>query len=96
MGQGYFHQDEKTKKWSVQFGYKDCFGNNRRKHKLGFATKREAKQYMDEFIRKQQANLNMTFESFLEEYKENIFSDLRDSTIATKTHVIELHIIPYL
>ena len=50
MGQGYFHQDDKSKKWSVQFCYKDYYGNNRRKHKRVFATKREAKQFMDEFI----------------------------------------------
>lgn len=95
MGQGYFHQDVNTKKWSVQFNYKDYYGNNQRKHKRGFATKREAKQYMDEFIKKQQSNIDMTFASFLDEYKENIYSDLRDSTIATKTHMIELHILPY-
>ena len=95
MGQGYFHQDDKSKKWSVQFCYKDYYGNNRRKHKRGFATKREAKQFMDEFIMKQQSNIDMSFASFIEEYKENMYSDLRDSTIATKTHMIELHILPY-
>ena len=95
MGQGYFHQDDKSKKWSVQFCYKDYYGNNRRKHKRGFATKREAKQFMDEYIMKQQSNIDMIFASFIEEYKENMYSDLRDSTIATKTHMIELHILPY-
>ena len=50
---------------------------------------------MDEFILKQQSNINMSFASFLDEYKENMYSDLRDSTIATKTHMIELHILPY-
>lgn len=95
MGQGYFLQNEKNKKWSVQFSYKDYYGNTRRKHKLGFKTKRDAKQYMDEFIKKQQSNIDMTFASFLDEYKENMYLDLRDSTIATKTHIIELHILPY-
>ena len=50
---------------------------------------------MDEFILKQQSNIDMSFASFLDEYKENMYSDLRDSTIATKTHMIELHILPY-
>lgn len=95
MGLGYFHQDDKTKKWSVQFPYTDYLGNKLRKHKRGFATKREAKQFMDEFIRKQQADLDMSFSTFFEEYKSNVYADLRDSTKATKTHMIELHILPY-
>ena len=95
MGQGYFRIEPDTKKWSVQFSYKDYYGNTKRKHKRGFATKRDAKQFMDEFILKQQSNINMSFASFLDEYKENMYSDLRDSTIATKTHMIELHILPY-
>lgn len=95
MGQGYFHQEPDTKKWSVQFSYKDYYGNTKRKHKRGFTTKRDAKQFMDEFILKQQSNIDMSFASFLDEYKENMYSDLRDSTIATKTHMIELHILPY-
>ena len=44
MGQGYFHQEPDTKKWSVQFSYKDYYGNTKRKHKRGFTTKRDAKQ----------------------------------------------------
>lgn len=78
MGQGYFRIEPDTKKWSVQFSYKDYYGNTKRKHKRGFATKRDAKQFMDEFILKQQSNINMSFASFLDEYKENMYSDLRD------------------
>lgn len=95
MGQGSFKQEKGSKTWSAQFSYKDYYGNTRRKHKRGFATKREAIQFRNEFVLKQQSNIDMSFASFIEEYKENMYSDLRDSTIATKTHMIELHILPY-
>lgn len=90
----YFNK-EKNGKWSVQFRYKDHTGLSKCKHKLGFSTKKEATEWMNEFIRKAQADMQMTFESFVDEYLENVSADLRDSTLATKKHIIELHIMPY-
>lgn len=52
MGQGSFKQEKGSKTWSAQFSYKDYYGNTRRKHKRGFATKREAIQFRNEFVLK--------------------------------------------
>ena len=67
MGQGSFKQEKGSKTWSAQFSYKDYYGNTRRKHKRGFATKREAIQFRNEFVLKQQSNIDMSFASFIEE-----------------------------
>lgn len=91
---GYFKQ-ENNGKWSVQFYYVDYSGVRRRKHKIGFKTKTEARIWQEEFIRKAQADMDMTFESFVAEYFENVSPDLKGSTIDTKKHIIELHILPY-
>ncbi len=91
---GYFKQ-ESTGKWSVQFSYEDYTGQRRRKHKLGFDTKKEANAWMNEFIRRQKSDMDMLFSTFIEEYFNNMSSDLRDSTIENKRHIIELHILPY-
>jgi len=61
---GYFKQ-EPTGKWSVQFSYEDYTGQRRRKHKLGFNTKKEANAWMNEFIRKQKSDMDMLFSTFI-------------------------------
>ena len=50
---------------------------------------------MEEFIRKEQSDVSMTFQSFYQEYLENQSADLRASTLATKEHIVALHIMPY-
>lgn len=91
---GYVNKEENGK-WSVQFRVEDCTGKKERVHKRGFATQREAKQWMEEYRLKQKCSLNMTFESFYKEYEEMHYTSLRDSTVSTKKHIVELHILPY-
>lgn len=90
-----YYKFEDNGKWSVQFVYEDYSGVKQRKHKRGFKTKGEARAWKEEFIRKAKADIGMTFESFLDEYFTDVSPDLRDSTIDTKKHMIELHILPY-
>lgn len=90
-----YAKKEKNGKWSIQFSYEDYAGNKKRKHKLGFKTKKEAEVWMEEFKRKQKADLDMKFESFVEEYLKLLRVDIRESTLRTKEHIIELHILPY-
>lgn len=94
MGLGYFNKEDNGT-WSVQFYYTDYAGNKRRKHKLGFRTKSEAKAWMDNFIKKEQSDMDMKFDSFVESYWDEISTDLKASTIDTKKHIIDLHILPY-
>ncbi len=91
---GYFNK-EPSGKWSVQFTYEDYTGNKRRKRKLGFKTKKEAVEWMEEFKRKQKADIDMKFSTFIDDYFDNMKNDLRESTMITKKHMIELHILPY-
>lgn len=96
---GSFEEYQKGK-WSVQFYYTDATGKKKRKHKLGFKTKREAKQWMDGFITSQQMDaeatgVNMLFPQFVDDYFNKIGGDLRGSTISTKRNIIDVHITPY-
>lgn len=86
---------EKNNTYSIQFRYKNYAGVNCRKHKYNFKTKKEATAWMNEFIRKEQSDVCMTFQSFYQEYLENQSADLRASTLATKEHIVALHIMPY-
>ena len=91
---GYYNK-EANGKWSVQFYHVDYAGIRRRKRKLGFDSKREAEDWKEEFIRKAQANMDMRFDSFVDEYFEMISHDIRQSTMYTKRHMIDVHILPY-
>ena len=59
-------KDKKTGKWLIQFRYTDWQGIRRKTTKRGFATKREAEEYVRNFLASQQADFNMAFEDFLE------------------------------
>lgn len=88
-------KQETNKKWSVQFYYKDFTGKIQRKHKYGFNTKKDAKLWAEEFIRREEGNINMNFESLYEEYISSISQDIRESSLKVKEHIVEMYILPY-
>lgn len=51
--------------WYVQFRYTDWRGERKQKLKRGFATKKEALAWEREFLMQKQADVGMTFESFV-------------------------------
>lgn len=61
-------KNTKTKKWDCFFRYTDSFGKTVAKHKRGFDSQKEAKEWEKEFLLKNTFNLEMTFESFIEIY----------------------------
>ena len=89
------YKDKKTGKWFCKFYYTDWQGNNRQKWKRGFATKKEALAYERDFLEKQSANPDMTFQNLYELYMEDMTARLKQSTILTKTHICETHILPF-
>ncbi len=54
-------KDKKTGKWLIQFGYTDWQGVRRKTTKRGFATKREAEEYVRNFLASQQTDFKMSF-----------------------------------
>ncbi len=63
--------------WYVQFRYTDWKGERQQKLKRGFATKREALEWEREFLMEKQADVNMTFESFVALYEKDIKPKLK-------------------
>ena len=57
--------------WYVQFRYTDWKGERQQKLKRGFATKKEALAWEREFLMQKQADIDMTFESFVWNSQEN-------------------------
>ena len=81
--------------WYVQFRYTDWQGKRQQKLKRGFATKREALEWEREFLRQKQADINMSFESFVQLYEKDVKPKLKLNTWLTKESIIQKKILPY-
>lgn len=81
--------------WYVQFRYTDWQGQRQQKCKRGFTTKREAQEWEREFLMQKQADINMTFESFVALYEKDIKPKLKLNTWLTKQSIIQKKIMPY-
>ncbi len=88
-------KDLKTNTWNIQFRYTDWQGNRKKSTKRGFKTKREAEEWVRNFLASQQADFNMNFEEFVKIYREDAVHRVRESTMETKDHIIDTKILPY-
>ena len=88
-------KDKKTGKWLIQYRYTDWQGKRRKSTKRGFATKREAEEWLRNFLITQKADFDMKFENFWKMYYADMETRLREHTIRTKKYIVELKILPY-
>lgn len=89
------YKDAKRNTWYVTFYYRDWQGNNRKKKKRGFKTKREALEWEQSFRQKQEGTLDMPFKDFVEVYAEDMKPRLKHNTWLTKEHIIKTKPLPY-
>ena len=88
-------KDKKTGKWLIQYRYTDWQGKRRKSTKRGFATKREAEEWLRNFLTTQNADFDMKFEEFWKMYCADMETRLREHTMRTKKYIVELKILPY-
>ena len=67
-------KDPKSGKWLIQYRYKDWTGASKKSTKRGFRTKREAEEWVRNFLMTQTHSLDMKFSDFVELY----FADMRN------------------
>ena len=89
------YKEEKTNTWRVIYRYTDWTGERTQSQKRGFKTKREAQIWEREQLNKATADLDMTFDSFVEQYTADMQTRIKENTWATKEHIIRTKIIPY-
>lgn len=89
------YKDEKTGKWFAKFYYTNWQGIKKQKWKRGFATKKEVLGFERDFLEKQSANPDMTFQNLYEIYMEDMAARLKQSTLLTKKAVLQTHILPF-
>ena len=88
-------KNKETGTWYVQFRYTDWKGERQQKLKRGFATKKEAQAWEREFLMEKQADINMSFESFVGLYEKDIKPKIKLNTWITKESIIKQKILPY-
>lgn len=88
-------KDKKTGKWLIQYRYTDWQGKRRKSTKRGFATKREAEEWLRNFLITRKADFDMKFEDFWKMYCADMETRLREHTMRTKKYIVELKILPY-
>jgi len=89
------YKESKTNTWRVIYRYTDWTGERKQTQKRGFITKREALAWEREQLQKVSADLDMTFESFVEVYTADIKSRIKENTWETKEHIIRSKLMPY-
>ena len=88
-------KDKKTGKWLIQYRYTDWQGKRRKSTQRGFATKREAEEWLRNFLITQKADFDMKFADFWKMYCADMETRLREHTMRTKKYIVELKILPY-
>ena len=89
------YKESKNNTWRVIYRYTDWAGERKQSQKRGFQTKREAQAWEREQLNKLGADLDMTFQNFVERYKEDRRNRIKDSTWESKDHIIRTKLLPY-
>jgi len=89
------YKESNTNTWRVIYRFTDWMGERKQTSKRGFPTKREALAWEREQLQKVNADLDMTFDSFVETYTTDMRSRVKESTWETKEHIIRTKLLPY-
>ena len=89
-------KDDKRGTWYVMVWYQDWTGERKQKCKRGFSTKREAQEWERSFQLQTSADLDMSFEAFVELYTKDVKPRLKENTWQTKENIIQKKILPYV
>ena len=89
------YKDTERGTWYVSFHYYDWTGKNKRKLKREFKTRKEALEWEQHFRMKEAADLDMSFEDFVQAYTRDMQPKLKENTWNTKKTIIRNKLLPY-
>lgn len=89
------YKNQKTGNWYAIFRYTDWQGKRKQKKKEGFKTKKEAQIYEREFLLKETSTPEMSFNSLVELYIEDVKTRIRKNTYEIKEAIIRTKVLPY-
>lgn len=88
-------KDANTRKWKIQYYYKDWQGNVKNSTKGGLRTKKDAEDWARSYLSQHQADFTMNFADFIEVYYDDIEPRIKEHTMRTKKYIIDLKVLPY-
>lgn len=77
-------KDIKTGKWMIQYRYTDWQGNRIKSTKRGFDTKREAEEWLREFLLTLQCDFNMLFSDLYTNIYEGCINEIKIKYVSFK------------
>ncbi len=88
------YKDKKTNNWVVTLRYKNLQGKEVTRAKRGFKTKRDAREWENNFMEKlnMDPNISKTLNDFFELYINNIENRIRITTLRLKQRIYDIHI----
>ena len=90
------YKDELRNTWFCEFRYKGFDGKSKKTKKRGFKTKREAKEYENNFLATVKLKAEkIPFKNLTEIYLKDIENRVKVSTFIKKEKVLKLRILPF-
>ena len=89
------YKDEASVRWNATFYYTDWQGNKIHKKKRGFARKKDAQAWEEEFLRSSAGSCDMLFSDFVEIYFQDMAGRLRENTVRNKRYLVDEKILPF-
>ena len=81
--------------WSSSFHYNDWTGANKRKHKRGFKTKREASDFERQFKLVARADMSMKIKDFIKIYFSDKENELKERSKKNKRYMMDAYVANY-
>lgn len=89
------YKDGPTGLWYANFYYTDWQGKKVHKKKRGFARKKDAQAWEEEFLRSSAGSCDMLFRDFVDIYFQDMEGRLRENTIRNKRYLVDEKILPF-
>lgn len=89
------YKDQKRGTWYVRVCYTTWQGEKKERKKRGFATKREAVAWEENFLDQVGGTADMMFTSLVDLYLSDMEKRLKESTMDSKRNIIKNHVLPY-
>ncbi len=88
-------RQEENGTWTAQAWFRDYHGDRRHKTRRGFASRQEAEEWEQEFLKHAASSVSALFSDYYEVYMEDMRPRVRETTLATKEYMIKDKILPF-
>lgn len=89
------YKDKERNTWYASFYYTDFQGERKKKTKRGFKRQKDALEFEREFLNSSKVDVNITFDTLVSLYLDDMSTRLKQSTMENKKYLIYNRIMPF-